>query len=90
MKETIAITGARADVAVQRAEESKNQNCTPFINCINQINNVQVDNAEYSYIEVLVYNVIEHSDNYPIYYEVYGNNAQILQLTTLQIQGAVL
>ena len=85
MKGTIAIIGARADVAVQTAEESKNQNCTPFTNCINQINNVRVDNAEYPYIEVLVYNVIEYSDNYPIYCEVYGNNAQILQLTTLKI-----
>ena len=40
------------------------KNCTPFTNCISKINNPQIDNAEYIDIIMLMYNLIEYSDNY--------------------------
>ena len=36
----------------------------PFTNCINQIYDTQVDNAECLDIVMLVYNLIEYIDNY--------------------------
>ena len=38
-------------------------NCAPFINCISEINNKQVDNAKDIDIKMPVYNLIEYSDN---------------------------
>ena len=40
------------------------KNCAPFTKCISKINNTQIDNAEYIYIVMPVYNFIEYSDNY--------------------------
>ena len=40
------------------------KNCVPFTNCISKINNSQIDNAEYIDIVILMYNLIEYSDNY--------------------------
>ena len=39
-------------------------NCAPFINCISEINNAQVDNAKDIDIVMPMYNLIEYSDNY--------------------------
>ena len=38
--------------------------CAPFTNCINEINNTQVDNAKDIDIVIPTYNLIEYSDNY--------------------------
>ena len=40
------------------------KNCTPFTNCISEVNNTQVDNAKNIDIVMLMYNLIEYSDNY--------------------------
>ena len=40
------------------------KNCVPFTNFINKINNTQIGNAEYIDIVMLMYNLIEYSDNY--------------------------
>ena len=40
------------------------ENCASFTNCINKINNTQIDNAEYIDIVMTMYNVIEYNDNY--------------------------
>ena len=40
------------------------KNCAPFTNCISEINNTQVDNAKDIDIVMLMYNLIEYSDNY--------------------------
>ena len=40
------------------------KNCAPFTNCINEINNIQVDNAKDIDIVMPMYNLIEYSDNY--------------------------
>ena len=39
-------------------------NCAPFINCISEINNTQIDNAKDIDIVMTRYNLIEYSDNY--------------------------
>ena len=40
------------------------KNCAPFTSCISKINNTQIDNAKYIDIVILMYNLIEHSNNY--------------------------
>ena len=40
------------------------KNCAPFTSCISEINNTQIDNAEYIDIVMPMYNLIEYSDNY--------------------------
>ena len=40
------------------------KNCAPSTNCISEINNTQVDNAEDIDIVMPMYNLIEYSDNY--------------------------
>ena len=40
------------------------KNCAPFTNCISEINNTQVDNANDLDIVMARYNLIEYSDNY--------------------------
>ena len=68
VKGTITITGARADAAARQADERDKgvafKNCAPFINCISEINNTQVDNAKDIDIVMPMYNLIEYSDNY--------------------------
>ena len=39
------------------------KNCAPFINCVSEINNTQIDNTEYIDIEMSMYNLIEYTDN---------------------------
>ena len=40
------------------------KNCAPFTNCISEINNTQIDNAQDIDIAMPMYNLIEYSDNY--------------------------
>ena len=40
------------------------KNFAPFISCISKINNTQIDDAEYTDLVMLMYNLIEYSDNY--------------------------
>ena len=50
VKGKVTITGAGDDIAARRADERDKvvvfTNCAPFINCISEINNTQVDNAK--------------------------------------------
>ena len=68
VKGTITITGAGADAAARQADERDKgvafKNCAPFINCISEINNIQVDNAKDIDVVMPMYNLIEYSDNY--------------------------
>ena len=68
VKGKITITGAGADAAARQADERDKavafKNCAPFINCISEINNTQVDNAEDIDIVMPMYTLIEYSDNY--------------------------
>ena len=38
--------------------------CAPFTNCVSEINNAQVNNAKDTDILMLMYDLIEYSDNY--------------------------
>ena len=40
------------------------KNCSPFTNCISEINNTQIDNVKDIDIVMPMYNLIEYSDNY--------------------------
>ena len=60
-------TAAQLLAARQADERDKGvafKNCAPFINCISEINNTQVDNAKDIDIVMPMYNLIECSDNY--------------------------
>ena len=66
-KETITINGAGADAAARQADERDKglafKNRAPFTNCISEINNTQVYNAQDIDIVMPMYNLIEYSDN---------------------------
>ena len=68
VKGTITITGAGDNAAARQADERDKgvvfKNCAPFTYCINEINNIQVDNAKDTDIVMAMYNLIEYSDNY--------------------------
>ena len=60
-------TEAQLLAARQADERDKGvafKNCAPFINCISEISNTQVDNAKDIDIVMPMYNLIEYSDNY--------------------------
>ena len=69
VKGTITIAGEGADAAARHADERDKgvvfKNCAPFINCISEINNTQLDNARDIDIVMPMYNLIEYSDNHP-------------------------
>ena len=68
VKGRITINGRGADAAATEADEQDKsvafKYCAPFINCISEINNAQIDNAKDVDIVMPMYNLIEYSDNY--------------------------
>ena len=68
VKGKITITGRGADAAARQADERDKgvafKDCTPFTNCISEINNTQVYNAKAIDIVMSIYNLIEYNDNY--------------------------
>ena len=70
VKRRITFTRARADAAARQADERNKRvtfkNCAPFINCKSEINNTEIDNAKGINIEMPMYTLIEHRDNYSI------------------------
>ena len=66
VKGTIAVHNtAAADVDANNTNKKVIfKNCAPFFNCISEINNTQVDNANDTDIVMPMYNLIEYSDNY--------------------------
>ena len=61
---TVADTSAAGVAANNTNKKVIFRNCTPFTNCISEINNKQADNAKDIDIVMLMYNLIEYSDNY--------------------------
>ena len=53
------------------------KNCAQFTICISEINNTQIDNTKDIDILMLMYNLIEYSDNYSKTSEVCGNIVKI-------------
>ena len=66
VKGTISVTNTAAEGAAANNINKKIifKNCTPFTNCISEINNTQIDNAKDIDIVMPMYNLIEYSDNY--------------------------
>ena len=68
VKGKITIAGAGDDATARQADERDKgvafKNCAPFINCISEINNTQIDNAKDTDIVMPTYNLIEYWDNY--------------------------
>ena len=68
VKGKITIAGAGKNATYKQADERDKgvvfKNCAPFINCISEINNTQIDNAKNIDIVMPMYNLIEYSDNY--------------------------
>ena len=68
IKETIAITGERANAAVKKVDKINKgvifKHCALFTNCISEINNTQINNAKDLDAVMLKYNLIEYGDNY--------------------------
>ena len=64
VKGTITIEGAGADAAARQADEKNKgvafKNCVPFINCMSEINNTQIDNPKDIDIVMPMYNLIEY------------------------------
>ena len=67
VKGAIRITGSGADVAAQNADARNKQvtfkSCAPFTDSISEINDTQVDNAKGLDVVMLMYSLIEHSNN---------------------------
>ena len=65
VKGKITIAGAGNDVAARQADERHKgvifKSCAPFINCISEINNTQIDNAKDIDIVMPMYNLIEYN-----------------------------
>ena len=68
VKGKTTIAGARNDAAARQADERNKgvifKNCVPFINCISEVNNAQIDNAKDIDIVMPMHNLIQYSDNY--------------------------
>ena len=54
--------------------------CAPFTKCLGRINKTQVDNAHDIDVVMLIYNLVEYSDNYSKISGIYGNIAKMNQL----------
>ena len=80
---TIADTSAPGAATSNTNKKVMFKNCSPFTNCIIEINKKQVDNAKDIDIVMPTYNLIEYSDNYSKTsgrLEGYGNILKIYQL----------
>ena len=79
VKGKITITGAAARQTDERDKGVAFKNCAPFVICISQINNTEIDNCKDIDIVMPKYNLIEYSDNY---LEVIGNITEMNQMIT--------
>ena len=66
VKGTITVNNTAAADADANNTNKKviSKNCAPFTNCVNGINNTQIDNAKDIDIVMPMYNLMEYSDNY--------------------------
>ena len=66
VKRTISVTNRAGAGNIANSEDKKVvfKTCAPFTDCINEINNTQVDNAKEIDVVMPMYNLREYSDNY--------------------------
>ena len=84
VKGSITITEIEADATAREGDERKKEvifrNYAPLTNCISKMNNAQVDNAKDVDVVMLMYDLIEYSNNYSKNPEVYGNITEMNQI----------
>ena len=92
MKGSIAITGTGAQMQQQMKQmqqrkktDIRNKKVTlkhyrTFTDCINKTNNMQVDNAKYLDVVMLMYTLIEHTDNYTKLQKMHGSTTNMIQM----------
>ena len=79
--ETILIAAQVGSNSNNGDEEVVFNNCAPFTDCVNEINNPQIDNANYIDVIMPMYNSIEYYVNYSKkVLEVYGKTIEMFQL----------
>ena len=61
---TISIETQAGDNPNNGNKEVVFKNCTPFTDCISEINNAQIDNSKGIDIVMSMHNLIEYSNNY--------------------------
>ena len=61
---TIAVSDAAARQVCERNERVIFKNCTPFMSCKSEINNIEIGNTKGIDILMPMYNLIEYSYNY--------------------------
>ena len=82
VKGTLTVSNtAAADAAINNTHKKVTfKNCSPFNDCITEINNTQIDDAKEIVAAMAMYNLIEYSDAYLKLLEVYGNTIETNQL----------
>ena len=63
VKGTIAVAPQEGD-NTNSSDKVVFKNCAPFTDCINEVNNTQLDNAKYIVLIMPMYNLKEYSNNY--------------------------
>ena len=83
-KGAIRITRDGADATAIQADETNKQlalkNCAPFNDYINEIDNTEVDNAKDLVVLMLMYNLIEYSNNCSKTSGICGNIVEMSQM----------
>ena len=64
VKGTISIAAQAGDNPNNANKKLVFKNCAPFTDCINEINNTQIDYAKHIDVMMSMYNLIEYSGNY--------------------------
>ena len=64
VKGTISMSSQAGDNPNNGNEEVVFRNCAPFTDFTSEINNTQIDNAKEFDLVILMYNLVEYSDNY--------------------------
>ena len=64
LSETVTVPNIAGARAAANNKKKIIKHCTPFTNCISEINNTQIDNAKDIDTVMPMYNLIEYSDNY--------------------------
>ena len=63
VSETITVPNAGTAAALNNGKNIIIKKCAPFIDCINEINDTQIDNAKDTDVVMLMYNLIEYNDS---------------------------
>ena len=65
VKVTIAVPNTRKAAATKNINKRVAfKNFIPFIDCISEINNMEIDNTKDTDVALNMYNLIEYSENY--------------------------